>query len=734
MVPEATRMRHAKTTRETTGGGRRPVPEKKDRSPSDTRVVGLFAHIDAGKTTTSEGILYHTGRIHRPGRVDDGNTQLDWMPQERQRGITITSAATSCQWRGHWINLIDTPGHVDFCAEAMRPMRVIDGAVVVLCGVGGVEPQTESVWALADQEEVPRIIFVNKLDRLGADLLRVVEGVRDRLAPRIAVVQMPIGAESGFRGLVDLVEGKALVWPSGEPDPEGVPVPAGLRDAVAASRAALVETVCEVDDKVLERWLDAGDVEPPALRRGIRRSTVAGKLVPVLGGSALQAIGLQPLLDAIVAYLPSPLERPVMRGVGPKHTRSPKGPTEIPPAMCAAVFKIVSDRHVGHLTWVRLLSGHVGTGDSVLIPRTGATERVSRIYRMHANKREQIQDAYPGDVVALVGIKSAGSGDTLCEPDHPIDLGTCQFPQPVMKVAVSMDDEDKADQLNKALRGLCEEDPSLIHAYDAETGEETLAGMGELHLEVAADRLQTEFGLAVTVGPVQIAYRETVRGSAEATGIYRHQSGGHGHFGKVRLRVEPLPRQAGVVFENRVGAPGGPDLGRGRRPGVPPGFLRFLELGVRETLSNGILAGYPVEDVRVTVVGGEYHAVDSCGMDFRIAGSMAARQAAHRAGLALLEPVMQVDVVVAEDHFGAVSSDLGRRRWQVESVEVRDTRRRIIGEVPLENVRGYASQLRSLTQGRCTLMLEFRRLDFVPAERTTDIIQRRQSEGKVPTR
>jgi len=702
---------------------------------SDVRVLGLYAHIDAGKTTTSEGILYHCGRIHRPGRVDDGNTQLDWMPQERQRGITITSAATSCRWGDHWLNLIDTPGHVDFCAEVVRSMRVIDGAVMVLCGVGGVEPQTESVWTLADREQLPRILFINMLDRPGSDASRALDEVSDQLSPGVLALQIPIGDGREFSGVVDLVNEEALIWDRDTGSPTVAPIPPEYAEQAAAARIGLVESVCEVDERALEQWLEHGDVESAVLRQAVRRATISGGYVPALCGSAMYHIGLQPLLDAIVAYLPAPSERSPARGV-PLGEGECEGEwsTGGDNPLCATAFKIVIDRHVGHLTWVRVLSGQLAMGGTVLNPRCGAAERVSRIYRMHANKRERIQAAVPGDVVALVGVRSAVTGDTLCDPDRPRDLASLRFPQPVMKIALSAGSEDNPEQLDQALRRLCQEDPTLVHAFDTDTHEETLAGIGELHLEVAVDRLRTEFGVTAKMGPAQVAYREAVRRPAEETATYRHQSGGHGHFAQVRLRVEPLSRNGGVVFEDDSGTPGGPDLGRGRRPGVPTELRRDVELGVRETLAKGILAGYPVEDIKVTLVGGRYHAVDSCGLDFRIAGSMAVRRAARAARLALIEPVMQLDLAVPEEYLGAVMSDLGRRRSKVESVEPRDRMRHIAGEVPLDEARGYASRVRGLTQGRCTFMLEFRRYDFVPDSMTKAIVERRRAEGKIQER
>ena len=621
--------------------------------------MGLFAHVDAGKTTTSEGMLYHTGRIHRVGRVDEGNTQLDWMAQERERGITITSAATTCGWRGHRINLIDTPGHVDFSAEVVRSMRIIDGAVIVVCGVGGVEAQTGTVWMHADGVGLPRVLFVNKLDRPGVDFGQVLEQIRDQLTPRAVALQLPIGSEKDFCGMVDLVNLRALVWREGVDSPLVEPVPISMEGRVDAARGVLLEAICETDEALLERWLEGEEPEREELQAALRRATLAGELVPVICGSALCGIGLQPLLDAVVDYLPSPLDRPSVPERGERSDGAGG-------ALCAAAFKIVTDPYMGHLTWVRVFSGHLRVGEVVYNPRTDTRERVGRIFRMHADKREQMERMTASDVVALGGVRSAVTGDTLCDPEHPLELESFKFPEPVIAVALTPEEEGEFDRLDRAVKRLCEEDPTLVAGYDPQTGEEILAGMGELHLEVTVDRLRTEFGLTPQVSSPQVAYRETARRRTEAVATYRKQSGGHGHYAQVRLCVEPLEEGKGVVFENEAIAPGGPsDRGRGHRPGVPAEFARHVELGLREALEKGIIAGYPVADVRVTLMDGRFHSVDSCGMDFRIAGSMAVRQAMRQARTALLEPVMRADVSIGEEHFGAVTADLGRRRGRI---------------------------------------------------------------------
>jgi elongation factor G len=704
----------------------------KETSIERTRVIGVYAHIDAGKTTTSEAILYTTGHIHRAGSVDDGTTQLDWMEQERARGITITAAATTCFWRDHRINLIDTPGHIDFTAEVVRSIRVIDGAVIVLCGVGGVETQTETVWMHADRQDLPRVIFVNKLDRREADFQRVLASVRERLTPNAVALQLPIVDSDTLVGVVDLLDPYSAQAPSplgGEGWGEGESlIPPGMQEQVAAARTMLVDAICETDEALLRSRVAGQEPGVPALRAALRRATVGGQLVPVLCGSAQERVGVQPLLDGVVDYLPSPADTPPVIGTSPPLAGGIEGgqterPSDPRAPFCALAFKIVTDPHVGHLTWVRVFSGQLESRQMVYNPRAGARERVGRIYQMHANRRQQVERMGPGDVMALVGLKSAVTGDTLCDPEHPIALESFAFPTPVIAVALTPAAEDERDKLRQCVTRLCAEDPTLESSYDPETNEEILAGMGELHLDIIADRLRTEFGIVAQSGPPRIAYRETVRRRAQATGTYRQQTGGHGHYAIVRLRVEPLPRGEGVVFENAAHA-----------KEVPQGFARPVEQGVREALEKGIIAGYPVTDVRVTLLGGRFHEVDSAPMDFRIAGSMAVRQAVRQARPALLEPVMQADITVGEEYLGTVIGDLGRRRGNVNAVHVRGSARNVLAEVPLAEARGYATDLRDFTSGRGTFTLEFRRYDLVPDKITEEIIKQRQTEGKVPVR
>jgi elongation factor G len=698
---------------------------KKKKTPMEkVRIIGIFAHVDAGKTTTSEAFLYYTGRIHRAGDIDDGDTQLDWMDQERERGITIMAAATAFRWHGYRINLIDTPGHIDFTAEVVRSMRVIDGGVVVLCGVGGVEPQTETVWMHADRDNLSRMIFINKLDRTGSSFKRVMGEVREHLTLNAVPVQLPVGHEEDFNGVVDLLEQRALVWRDGAEDPTIEPVPSEMEEQVAAARETLIDAICETDDALLEQWLGGDEPDVRALKQALRRATVDGELIPVLCGASRERIGVQPLLDAIVDYLPAPVDLPPMLGTLPNNEEEIiERPDDSDAPFCAATFKIVTDPHVGHLTWVRVFSGQMGVGDTVYNPRTEQEERVGRIYFLHGSEREMVDRMEASDVVALVGPKTAVTGDTLCDPNQPIVLETFEFPDPVITVALKPESNEQREKLREAVRRLADEDPTLEHGYDPETSEEILSGMGELHLEIAVDRLQREFGLTPQTSPPQIAYRETIRRVSETTLTYKKQSGGHGHFAEVELRVEPLERGEGIVFENEASA-----------ADVPTEFVPPTERGVRRTLEKGIIAGYPVADVKVTLLDGRIHDVDSAAMDFEIAGSMAVRQAFQDASPALLEPVMALDVNVDEEYVGGIVADVGRRRGSVNAMRVRGDIRNIDGEVPLAEARGYATDLRSLTQGRGTFTLEFDHYDIVPDELAEEVIERRREEGKIRER
>ncbi len=698
--------------------------QKREVPIENVRIIGIFAHVDAGKTTTSEAILYYAGRIHRLGSVDEGSTQLDWMQQERERGITIMSAATACHWQGHRINLIDTPGHIDFTAEVVRSIRVIDGAVILLDGVAGVEPQTMAVWNHADRERLPRLILINKLDRVGSDCARVLQEIHEQLTPRAVPVQLPLGRESNFRGVIDLLHEQAFVWREGEDNPAVEPIPPELQDRAAAARQSLVDTICETDEALLEQCLEGTEPDVTTLQSVLRRATIAGKLVPVLCGASAERIGIQPLLDAVVAYLPAPADMPPVLGMVPGSEEEVVERPDDPEApFCAAVFKIVTDPHVGHLSWVRVFSGQLNVGETVYNPRADVRERVGRIYRIHGNQREQVDHMAASDVVALVGVKSAVTGDTLCDPDHPIVLETLKFPEPVIAVAVRPASEGERDKLFQAIVRLCSEDPTLISSFDPETGEQVLAGMGELHLEIAVDRLRSEFGLTPQVSLPQVTYRETVRQEGEMLSTYKKQTGGHGHFAEVQLRVEPLERGAGVVFENA--APPAE---------FPRDLVRPTETGVRQALEKGVLAGYPVTDLRVTLLGGRFHEVDSAPADFEIAGSMAVREAVRRAQPALLEPVMRIDISVLEEHLGAVIADIGQRRGQIKAIHLRGNQHIVGGEVPLAEARGYATALRSLTQGRGTFSLEFDHYGLVSEAMAEEIVKQRERDGKLAER
>ncbi len=714
------------TSRQTESSATASSSAQVRQSLSSVRVIGVYAHIDAGKTTTSEAILYLTGRIHRAGSVDDGNTQLDWMEQERERGITISAAATTCVWRACQIHLIDTPGHIDFTAEVMRSIRVIDGAVVVMCGVGGVETQTETVWRHADNahanHRLPRLIFVNKLDRDTADFSNALSATRRQLTPDAIALQLPIGSGETFRGVVDLLERRALVWINSAPEPQEQSIPAELAEPVERARAALLDAICETDETLLEQRLEGREPGLDDLRSALRRATVSAQLVPVLCGSARRRIGIQPLLDAITAYLPAPLDTPPMTGELPGSLPAFRSPDLAEP-FCASVFKIVTDPHVGHLAWVRVFSGRLALGEPVLNPRTNDVERVGRIYRIHANRREHVTGMQVGDVVALVGIKSAITGDTLCQPGHPILLEPYRFPQPVISVALSPTCDEERDRLHECAGHLCEEDPTLVLGFDSETGEQILSGMGELHLEVTIERLRREYNLLIQASPLQIAYRETVTRRSEATGNYRRQTGGHGHFAVARLRVEPLPRGDGIDFRSTANP-----------IEVPDPFVRAIEAGAREALEKGLLAGYPLTDLRMTLTGGRYHEIDSNSLDFRIAGSMAVRQAVLQAGLVLLEPIMAADITTAEEYLGAVLGDFTRRRGVIGAFKMRGHQRGVLGEAPLAEMRGYATDLRNMTQGRGAFTLEFRHYEIVPERLATEIIQQRRESGKLTQR
>jgi elongation factor G len=685
----------------------------RDQSLERTRNIGIMAHIDAGKTTTTERILYYTGVTYKMGEVHDGNTIMDWMEQEQERGITITSAATTCFWRDHRINLIDTPGHVDFTIEVERSLRVLDGAIAVFCAVGGVEPQSETVWRQADKYRVPRIAFVNKMDRVGADFFAVVSQIRERLGARPLVLQLPIGSEDGFRGVVDLIALRAIVW---EDETLGArfhveDVPADLEAQVAEYRDKLLETLAEFDEDLLVKYLSGTPVPEDALRKAVRESSIQLRAVPVLCGAAFKYKGVQPLLDAVVEFLPSPLDVPPIQGTNPKGKTVERRPSRDEP-FSALVFKIMSDPFVGQLNYVRVYSGELEAGSRVLNAATGRKERVSRILKMHANKREDIERIGAGDIAALVGLKQVYTGHTLCDEKHPVILESIEFPDPVIELVIEPRTKADQEKAAEALQRLAVEDPSFRVSTNPETGQTLLAGQGELHLEIIVDRMLREYGVDASVGKPQVAYKETILRPGRSEGRFVRQSGGRGQYGHVVLEVEPALPGAGNSFEVKV-------VG-GR---VPREYFRPVETGVREALQNGPFAGFPVVDVKVRLVDGSYHEVDSSELAFKIAGSMAVKEALRESGPQLLEPLMAVEVVVPEAQVGAVIDDLNSRRGKIVGVAPRGNTQVIAAEVPLGNMFGYVSSLRSMTQGRATYTMQFHHYAPVPPSVAESVAQ-----------
>ncbi len=676
------------------------------------RNIGIIAHIDAGKTTTTERILYYTGKTYKIGEVHEGTAVMDWMEQERERGITITAAATTCLWKDHRINIIDTPGHVDFTVEVERSLRVLDGGVVVFDGVAGVEPQSETVWRQADKYGVPRICFVNKLDRTGADFWRTVGMIRDRLGAQPVPVQLPWGREASFRGVIDLLRNVAIEFgDQADVPPREVAIPEEEREAAARQREALIEQIAEHDERLLERYVAEEPITPEDLRDALRRATIAGHLVPVLCGSALRNKGIQPLLDAIVDYLPSPLDVPPVTGLDPRTEERLVRRCVPEEPFSALAFKIVADPHVGKLAYVRVYSGTLEAGSYVLNSTKGERERVGRLLQMHANKREEIRSVEAGDIAAIIGLKSTITGDTLCDPEHPIVLEAIRFPEPVISVAIEPRSKADQDKLSIALQRLGEEDPTFKVRIDPETGQTLISGMGELHLEVIVDRMMREYRVDAHVGRPQVAYRETITRPARAEGRFVRQTGGRGQYGHVWVEVEPLPRGSGIQIEDRI--VGGV---------IPREFIPAIEAGIREAAETGPLAGYPVVDIHVAIVDGSYHEVDSSEMAFKIAGSMALKNALAKAGPELLEPYMQVEVVTPEEFLGDVIGDLSGRRAHIEGMEIRANAQVVKAKVPLAAMFGYATDLRSLTQGRATYSMEFSHYAPVPRDVGTEIL------------
>ncbi len=685
-----------------------------------TRNIGIMAHIDAGKTTTTERILYYTGKNYKIGEVHEGAATMDWMVQEQERGITITSAATTCNWRDTVINIIDTPGHVDFTVEVERSLRVLDGAVAVFDAVAGVEPQTETVWRQANKYEVPRICFVNKMDRIGADFARCVEMIKDRLDAVPAVVQLPIGAEAGFRGVVDLVHMRALVWDEGMGEEwSEEAIPEDLAAEAEDARHQLIDVLSNHDDNIMEKYLADEEITPADLEAGLRTVTLGSHAVPVLCGSAFKNKGVQPMLDAVVDYLPSPLDIPPASGTVPrKGDDVVERPSDDSAPFAALAFKIMTDPYVGKLTYLRVYSGTLEKGSGVLNSTKDRKERIGRILQMHANHREDLDAVYAGDIVAVVGLKGTTTGDTLCDSDSPVVLESLTFPEPVIHVAVEPKTKADQDKLSKALYALSEEDPTFRVQTDEETGQTVISGMGELHLEVLVDRMLREFNVDANVGKPQVAYRETVRKQVEKVEErYVRQTGGKGQYGHVVITLEPTGPGGGYEFIDKI--TGGV---------IPKEYIPSVDAGIQEALTSGVLAGYPTVDVRVTLTFGSYHDVDSSEMAFKIAGSMAVKKAARLADPVLLEPVMAVEVTTPEDYMGDVIGDLSSRRGKVEGMEQRGTSHIVRAQVPLSDMFGYATDLRSRTQGRATYSMQFHAYNEVPESIAKEIIAKARGE------
>jgi elongation factor G len=678
-----------------------------------TRNIGIIAHIDAGKTTTTERILYYTGRSHRMGEVHDGAATMDWMAQEQERGITITSAATTCSWREHRINIIDTPGHVDFTAEVERSLRVLDGAVGLFCAVGGVEPQSETVWRQAEKYHVPRIAFVNKLDRAGADFFRTVEMMRERLRARPLVLQLPLGSETDFRGVVDLLGMRALVYDDNETlgaTYQTTDIPTEYLEQAEEYRIRLVEELADLDEEIMEKYLGEELLTPDLLSRVIRRATISNQLTPVFCGASFRNKGVQPLLDGIVAYLPSPLDVPPIAGIDPTTEEATTRLAADDEAFAALAFKVMVDPYVGQLVFVRVYSGILEAGSYGYNSSKKKRERIGRLVKLHANKREEVKEIRAGDIGAVVGLKQTHTGDSLCAESHPIILESMTFPEPVVAVAIEPKTKADNDKLSVSLGKMSQEDPTFRVRIDEETGQTLIAGMGELHLEILVDRLAREFQVTANVSRPQVAYKESIRHVMAGEGRFVRQSGGRGQYGHVKLRLEPLKRGEGFAFENAI--VGG---------AVPREFIPAVEVGVAEAMQQGIVAGYPVVDVKVSLYDGSYHEVDSSELAFKIAASMAFKEAARKAEPVILEPVMHVEVVVPDEYMGDVIGDLNARRGKIRGMEDRAGAKVVVATVPLAEMFGYATDLRSRTQGRATFTMQFAFYDEVPAHKYAEL-------------
>ena len=681
------------------------------------RNIGIMAHIDAGKTTTTERILYYTGVNYKIGEVHEGAATMDWMEQERERGITITSATTQCFWKDYVINIIDTPGHVDFTIEVERSLKVLDGAVGVFCAVAGVQPQSETVWRQADKYKVPRVAFVNKMDRTGANFYRVLEMMNDRLGATPVAIQIPIGAEDKFQGVVDLIEMKGYIW-----DVEGdfgmkfkeVEIPADLKDKAAEYRAKMIETAVEADEELMERYLEGGEISNEEIKSALRKGTIALQFNPVLCGTAFKYKGIQKLLDAVVDYLPSPLDIPAIAGVNPETGAEETREASDDAPFAALAFKIMTDPYMGQLAYFRVYSGVFEAGNYVLNSTKDKKERIGRLLKMHSNKREEIKEIRAGDICATVGLKFTTTGDTLCDEKSPIILEAMEFPEPVISIAIEPKTKADQDKLSVALGKLASEDPSFRVRVDEETGQTVISGMGELHLEIIVDRLKREFKVEANIGNPQVAYRETFRKAVKTEGKYIKQSGGKGNYGHCWLEMTPLEPGAGFEFENKI--VGG---------AIPKEYIPAIEKGVTEAMENGIVAGYPVVDFKVTVFDGSFHEVDSNEMAFKIAASMAFKDGMKQASPVLLEPIMKVEVVTPDEYMGDVMGDLSSRRGRIEGMNVQGNAQVINAMVPLKQMFGYSTELRSITQGRATYTMQFDHYEEVPANIAEEIIKSR---------
>ncbi|MCL6583769.1 MAG: elongation factor G [bacterium] len=682
---------------------------------SKIRNIGIMAHIDAGKTTTTERILYYTGITYKMGEVDEGSTEMDWMEQERERGITITSAATTCYWRDHRINIIDTPGHVDFTAEVERCLRVLDGAITVICGVSGVQPQTETVWRQADRYHVPRVVFINKMDRIGADFFASVESIEKRLHTKTALLQIPLGKESEFQGVIDLIRMRAIIYDTDELGAtfrEDV-VPEEFEEEALEYRGRLVEAVAEEDEELMEKYLETGELTESEIRRGVRAGTLSMAFVPVVCGSAFKNKGVQPLLDAVVDYLPAPTDVPAIEGINCKTNQKEKRESSEKGPLAALAFKIWNDPFVGQLTFFRMYSGTLQVGSYVYNASKDYRERVGRLLHVHANKWEDISEVSAGDIAAAVGFRKTGTGDTLCDEREPIILERMEFPEPVIYVAIEPKTKADQEKLASTLYKLAQEDPTFKVHTDNETGQTIISGMGELHLEIITERMLREFKVQANIGKPQVAYKETIRKKGEGEAKFIRQTGGRGQYGHVKLVIEPLARGRGFEFENALVS-----------EVIPKEFIPAVREGVVQAMETGILAGYPMVDIKATLIDGSFHEVDSSDISFKIAGFMAFQNAAKQADAVLLEPVMEVEIIVPDEYMGDVIGDVNARRGRIEDLRSKGGVQIIMAKIPLAEMFGYSTSLRSMTQGRGTFTMEFRAYDEVPNTLSEQILAR----------